>query len=311
MEQARIRPMRIGEIFDNIFFITRRNFKAMVNLHVILFLPILVLVAIAALVFMLVIRANPFLIQQFQTPGSAAMVGGILLLVVGGIGLFLAIGILMLFNMYGVYRIFQAGLEGKSLSWKESLKGSLRGALYFFVASLVVSTISSVITIPLGILRIISPFFVIPQLIISYGLQIFSLVTFPSMALEGTDPIKAIWRSCTLVWKNFWRTVGIYLLFVLLAIIAYIVAVILCVAPFIAIFSMKGFSMQTPPDWTFFVDPWFIGLALLAMTVLFFLGFIFLMASFGLQVMVLNDLRMRSEGYDILQSVTNEGIVTP
>lgn len=301
MEATRLRPMKVGEIFDNVLFIIRRNFRTLVKLHFVLFLPVMVVLSLVALVFVLIYYFNPFLIKQLQTPGSAVMIGGIVLLALGTLVMVLVLMVLMYFNMYGIYRIFQAGLEGEAISWRTSLKGSLRGTLYFFIATLVVSAVSFPLNFGLNLLRFLSPLFSIPQIILTNILQSFTWITLPVIALEGIDPLNAIWRSCKLIWHNFWRTIGIYILFFLLTTVVYTLAIFLCIIPFLVLALVKRWSLMVEPNWeVLLLDPWFITATFFTVSILLFLGFIFFMANFGLQVMVLNDLRMRSEGYDLL-----------
>lgn len=312
MERDFLRPMRIGEIYDNAFFLLRKNFKTLVNLHVVLFLPMLALVALIVGALVLIIKLNPFLWEEIQTTGSVAFVGGIAFLIIGGIGLAFVMSILFMLNNYGVYRIFGEATEGRKVTWKESLKGSLQGVLFIFIAGLVLGVAVNIVYQPLNIMFQITmafyPWIVWIQMIVIYTIQIvfqvFTFLVFPIIVMEKKDPFTGIWRSCKLVWRNFGRTLSVYLLFLVIGLFSYLIAISLFFIPMFLIFSQVSPDMN--PDWTMLLNPWFIGSAGISLVVLLSLGFIFFMLWSGIQVMMLNDLRIRSEGYDLLVTETVE-----
>lgn len=325
MERNFIRPMRIGEIFDSVFFILRKNFKTLVNLNLILFLPAFILGLLAVIGAIIIYFVNPMIFEGFKNPKpDFALIG----LVVLGIGFFvlfiIIISVTFLFNAYGVFQVFDASINGRQVTWKESLKGSLRGVLFFFLSGLFVGAVSMMVVFPISMgLSVFSTFNPDPtaKIIFAIGNNFFSFITrtvlsafiyvaLPIIALEKKDPFTSLWRSCCLVWKNFWRTVGVYLFFVLMTLCMYLVSVSIIIAPFLIMISQFGKDFFKHFDVMMLFNPWVLITGFLLLTVLLFLGFVFYNAGLGLQVMVLYDLRMRSEGYDIIPPETTDPIQT-
>lgn len=303
-----LRPMGIGEIFDRSFFILRKNFGTLIKLHVMVFLPVLTLLVLALVGGVAIHMTNPFLFQQFAKPetlsaGSAFLLIG---LIIFAIGLFFLMMVLMHINMYGTYRIFDAGVRNEKMTWKEALKGWPLGALFLFLAAMILGTVGGIagllIAIPIVIVQAVSP--ILAQ-VINYGLNVvisvFTVLALPIVVLEKKDPVTPIWRGVCLAAKNFWRALGVILLYTLLSMCLTAVILVLFMLPIVVIIASSGASVADPQNlMKYLLSPAIIALAVGLVLMVLFLWFVLVNLYLGLQVLLVYDFKMRSEGYDLL-----------
>jgi hypothetical protein len=237
---------------------------------------------------------------QEQSP-SFSLVGFFIVGFLAILGLIFIVSVSILFNTYGIYQIFDGAIHGQIIKWKESLKGSLVGVLFFFVAGTLVGLATFVLTFPLRIISQFLPIFILPYLLVFYATQIFIFITYPLIALTKTDPIRGIWQSCCLVWKNFGRALCFFLLYLLISICATFVIAIVIIVPTMIWYYISGqYMLRHGFDPMIFANPWLIIGALLIVAFIIFVGFILFNFYYGLQVLLMYDLKMRSEGYGIL-----------
>lgn len=298
LEQPCERPMTIEEILKKNYRILKENFTSLVLLNFIAFLPFFLILCVIAIIVGTILVNNPSIFSNGSLTQTMinqwiglALLGLFVLLILMASGMYS-----MYLNVYGIFQIYDQALQGRTIGWRDSLRGSKIPVIYFLVLMVPFNAIVTAISICLGVFNLFLPIFFIPQIMIAYGAQMISFVALPSIALEKKTPIAGFLRSCSLVWKYFGQVIAIYFLYITIAIISFVVVFVLSAIPLsVWIFSIysSGFQCFDP---LFLFNPWLI-LSLMIIIILgLFLGFILFNFYYGLQVMMLHDLKKRNEG---------------
>lgn len=150
----------------------------------------------------------------------------------GGLGIMLIISLIVyvsidLFISYWVLDIHEAEHKGHSKLLKESMSK-------FFLPMLVVTIICG-ITIMLGAIIGVFIFIIGMFIALLYFAAVFFPIT-PVVIQETTNPFEAIGRSIKLVHKDFWASLGMILVLIILYIVASLIFSVLVMIPFAADF---------------------------------------------------------------------------
>jgi|CZCB01.1.fsa_nt_gi hypothetical protein len=306
--QTHLRPMGIGEIFDRCFYILRTNFGTLVKLHGIAFLPVYILLALALVGAVIFQKANPFFFQKIANPESLSP--GLALLVIGLFLLFIFFALLVMaviyVNIYGIYRIFDAGVRGEKITWRQALKGWPLGALFLFIAGIILAiaggTVGFAAGIPIMALKMVNNVLgELVQFAFNMIISVFTVLAMPIVVLERKDPVTPVWRSICLTVKNFWRALGVILLSTLLYMCLYVLITVLFLLPFFWIMGMSGVTFDNPEALlNMLLTPGMLAFGLGLFVTILLLSFILFHFNLGIQVIMLYDFKIRSEGYDLL-----------
>lgn len=291
MLEACQRPMTTSEIFKSTYQIMKENLYQLVMLNCVAFLPVVILFLLVALIFGAILFHNPLIFSR-PAPERVVFIGAGIIAVILLILLSL---IAMYYNVYGIFKTYEAAVQGRKISWRSSLKGAAIPVIYLIATVVPLNIVIGVICIILGFFNLVLPIFFIPQMLFLYGAQIFTIIALPAVALERKNPVDGVWMSCSLVWRNLGQALASYFLYMLIGICSGIIVSILSFIPLLIWLVDVGKDIFTKFDPAVFLNPWFIVSGLIFLIVGMLFGFALFNFYYGLQTLLFRDLKLRSQ----------------
>lgn len=224
-------PMKLGDVFDRTFKLTARTIGRNAIIALIFIVPVSLLLAIGFEVFFstlveIVRQKGPWVSVQYDNElGEAAALrllgSGFLLSMLS-----IVFGLAYLAAMMAITRVGCAEMVGTPVSWEEAIRGTigmpflraigqsiLQGVAFvgipiipyaMFVAGLASQSVA---------LSVIAAFLLIPAIGFVVFLAIRWAFVLPPLAWEDAGVIDSFRRSWVLVEGNWWRMLGILILF--------------------------------------------------------------------------------------------------
>jgi hypothetical protein len=308
-----LRPLRLGDLYDGAFKAIRQNPRVMIGMAIVLVTGFLLL---PSLVSVLMATAGelsgPFDADSFTaTTTDEDPTQGIAAIVMSYVGNLLAVVAgLMLTGL--VVHVVAEGVLGRRTTFGQAwaaVRGRLLRLVGVMLLSLVVTALLVAVAVGLVALAavtagtsaaVVTGILAVPAVVVAIvWLQVrFFLLAPPALVLERLGVVAALRRSYRLTSRQFWRTLGIYLLTTLVV----GVAASMLAMPFSLVAVVGGFFVSEAWAGLVYVLATYVGLVLTqALTTPFTAAVV------ALQYV---DQRIRKEGFDI-ELISASGTLPP